>query len=149
MLLWFLKQFLHIWMPFSRASSLLGCSLLYWSEADLYSVIMRLHSCPSLSLSLWPLNCFLEAGDFGQGDKGSRMKHSRWLSFSTRQGECAERGTFTETEGERESRLYSLIPRGQRGGRPATAFKKPPPALSATKQVAYGWKMSKHTVDSH
>lgn len=48
---------------------------------DLYSVIVRLHSCISMTLplssvSVRPLNCFLEAGDFGQGDKGNGMKHS-------------------------------------------------------------------------
>lgn len=33
-----------------------------------------------------PLNCFLEAGDFGCGDKGNGMKHS----FSAKQGESTE-----------------------------------------------------------
>lgn len=74
-------------------------------EPDLYAVIMRLHSCISMtfplsSVSVRPLNCFLEAGDFGQGDKGNGMKHSLavYLSFSARHRESAQCGTFTETE---------------------------------------------------
>lgn len=82
---------------------------------------MRLHSSslwlslsrPLSSVSVWPLNCFLEAGDFGRGDKGNGMKHSRWLSFCVRQG-GVYRAPYIYWE-RRESRLYSLIPSGQRG----------------------------------
>lgn len=75
---------------------LLRSSLLCSEEPDLHTVITRLHSCISMtfplsSVSVRPLNCFLEAGDFGQRDKGNGMKHSLAVYLS----QC---GTFTETE---------------------------------------------------
>lgn len=125
--------------------------LQYSSEPDACWFIMRLRSCIALTRSLssvWPLNCFLEAGDFGQEDKGNGMKDSAWLSISVFFCEAGGvywqwRGTFTETE-----KRAGCSRSGDAGSIFQTHF-TPLSALSAaTKQTAGGFKVSSHTVDS-
>lgn len=57
----------------------------YLKSEALSRVCIPAFATPSLlclSPSPWPLNCFLEAGDFGRGDKEEGMKHSGCLSIS-------------------------------------------------------------------
>lgn len=76
---------MYLFIYFLALNACLGCSLLYlmWAtESRPACVLASLRLWALLSVSLRSLNCFLEAGDFVQGDKGNGMKLSHWLSIS-------------------------------------------------------------------
>lgn len=94
---------------------------------------------PSL-LSPWPLNCFLEAGDFGRGDKEGGMKHSGCLSMSVSLREARE----VLLSWDHGSSSYLAQASDQQGwGDAASKIPhqfKPPSTLSAAQQMLCDWQ---------